>query len=63
MNTEEVVTLMSSSQTRDEWNSNCNAVKKRCGGYPEFWYAAITQSGLADRIAAKWGGDAKIHIG
>jgi len=62
MNQQQVVTLMESSQTEDEWNKNCNKVKKACKGYPSFWYKSIVLSGVADRTARKWGGDASIKI-
>lgn len=62
MNEQEVITLMESSSTLAEWESNCDEVQEACDGYPPFWYKSIIASGLADRVAAKWGGDAKIHI-
>lgn len=46
MSEQEVVDLMMSSRTRKEWDTNCDAVKKTCGGYPEFWFAAIIRSGV-----------------
>ena len=33
-----------------------------CGGYPDFWYRAIVQSGVAAETAAKFGGSAEIKI-
>ena len=62
MNEQEVVALMESSQSEDEWNANCDKVKKVCGGYPPFWFSAIIQSGLLKRIAARWGGNGEITI-
>jgi len=55
MNEKEVVDLMASSNTADEWNANCDKVKKACGGYPDFWYRAIIQSGVARETTAKFG--------
>ena len=62
MDENEVVELMRLSNTLAEWGKNCDAVKDKCGGYPPFWYKAIIMSGLADDVAARWGGDAKIHV-
>jgi hypothetical protein len=42
----EVIDLMVSSRSDEEWNANCDAVKLLFGGYyPDFWYAAIIRSG------------------
>jgi len=63
MNEQQVVALMASSKTEDEWNANCDAVKKATGGgYPEFWFRSIIMSGLCRRISADWGGDEQIHV-
>jgi hypothetical protein len=62
MNEQEVVKLMESSESEEQWNDNCDNVKAACNGYPAFWYKAIILSGLATRTAAKWGGDAELHV-
>lgn len=62
MTEQEVVALMESSKSEMEWGANCDKVKAACNGYPQFWYKAIVLSGVAKRIANKWGGDAEIHI-
>jgi hypothetical protein len=49
MNQQEV---MESSTSEPEWNQ----VKKAFGGYPDFWFATIIQSGLCDRVSKRWGG-------
>ena len=46
MTQQEVVTLMASSKSEEEWNTNCDIVKSRCNGYPSFWYQAVIVSGL-----------------
>lgn len=46
MNQQEVEELMKSSKSATQWNDNCDKVKKACGGYPSFWFAAIIRSGL-----------------
>lgn len=54
---------MESSRSKVEWNANCDKVKAACDGdYPDFWYRAILQSGLARRVSAKFGEDDPIHV-
>ncbi len=55
MTQDEVVALMKSSKSEAEWNANCDAVKRACGGYPEFWYAAILASGILVNVQRSWG--------
>ncbi len=62
MSREEVISLMEGSKSETEWNANCDKVKAACGGYPDFWYSAIIQSGLAARVSANWGGDDLIRV-
>ena len=62
MTEKEVLELMKSSKSEDEWNKNCDAVKRACGGYPDFWYATIMLSGVARGVFSTWGGDDKIKI-
>lgn len=54
MTQNEVVELMKSSKSEQEWNDNCDEVKKKCGGYPEFWYGAIVISGVINEVNAKY---------
>ena len=58
----EVKTLMFGSRTEQEWNANADKVKAACGGYPGFWFPAIIQSGLIERVAPRWGGSGRIEI-
>lgn len=62
MDQREVVTLMESSKSEDEWNANCRHVKKACGGYPGFWFPVIITSGLADRVAKSFGSSTDIKV-
>ena len=55
MSEQEVVDLMKSSNSEDEWTTNCDVVKEKFGGYPDFWYTATIASGLVDETRAKWG--------
>jgi len=58
----EVKALMESSKSEAEWNRNCDEVKRRCNGYPKFWYPLVVQSGMASRVAASFGKSAEIQI-
>lgn len=49
MTKQEVIDLMKSSKSKQEWNDNCDKVKKACNGYPDFWFVEIVMSGLADK--------------
>jgi len=62
MNKVEVLALMESSKTEAEWNANCDKVQAACGGYPDFWYSTIVQSGLANRVATNFGKTADITL-
>ena len=50
----EVIKLMESSQSAEEWNANCDKVKKANGGYPDFWYTSIVLSGVFADTEARW---------
>jgi len=66
MDEAEVVALMESSNSPQEWDANCDKVKAACNGYPSFWYGAVIMSGVHNRTRAKWGdtGPAmKIYVG
>lgn len=55
MSRQEVVSLMSSSASSQEWNTNADKVKQSYGGgYPDFWFAAIILSGVYNATSAKW---------
>jgi hypothetical protein len=41
MNENDVVKLMKSSNSEQEWNANCQKVKAAFNGYPDFWHASI----------------------
>lgn len=54
MNKQEVIDLMKSSNSEEEWAINCDRVRKEFSGYPAFWYKAIILSGLEAETAAKY---------
>lgn len=61
MTQKEVLDLMSSSTTSQEWNQNCLKVKEaHKGEYPSYWYAEVITSGLMDRTLGE--GSSKIKV-
>lgn len=51
---EQVVGLMSSSKSEEEWNANCDKVKAAFKGYPDWWYKEIMMSGVAAKTRANY---------
>ena len=49
-----VVKLMESSKSPQEWNANADTVKKANNGYPAFWFKAIVLSGVVGAAEFKW---------
>jgi hypothetical protein len=62
MNEEQVVALMSSAVSSQDWNNKCDEVKRACNGYPNFWFGSIIQSGLAREVMSKFGASPEIRI-
>jgi hypothetical protein len=62
MTEQEVVDLMASSRSDDEWNDNADKVKKACKGYPSFWFNAVIKSGVAARTIEKFGGSPAMKV-
>ena len=54
MTPEEVKELMESSKSEEEWNKNCDIVKSKCGGYPDFWYSSIIIGGVLSKVRSNW---------
>ncbi len=59
---EEVIELMESSKSTDEWGDNCDKVKKEFDWYPSFWYKEIIISWIADKTLSKFWSDTKFHV-
>lgn len=53
---------MAASTSEEDWNSNCDTVKRAHNGYPEDWYVRIIASGLLKRTANKFGNSGEISI-
>lgn len=61
MDKNEVLTLMKSSESKEQWNANCDRVKAmHNGSYPDYWYQEAILSGLIDDVLGK--GSSKITI-
>lgn len=57
----EVIALMESSKSEEQWNANCGRVKAAFGGqYPPFWFPAIILSGLMRRVMGEGSDEIKI---
>jgi hypothetical protein len=62
MTKEEVLALLEKCQSRKDWGMACDFIKMSCDGYPDFWWEEVIQSGVGDRIAARWGSDMRIRV-
>lgn len=61
MEKQEVLDLMRSSRSPDEWNENCEKVKKaHNNGYPDWWFGEIVLSGLCDKTLGAGSSQIKI---
>ena len=55
MNQQQVIDLMITSRSEEEWNANADKVKAACGGrYPAFWFFAIVTSGVMAATRRSW---------
>lgn len=55
MSPEELVSLMRSSASEEEWNRNTDIVKARFNGdYPPFWFGSIVVSGVMNDTRRTW---------
>ena len=53
-NRENVVALMKSSKSEQEWNVNCDKVKAANNGYPAWWYQEIIIGGVQMETVLSW---------
>jgi hypothetical protein len=54
MTPEQMVELMESATSYEDWNAKCDQVKKAFGGYPNCWYDLIVAGNVAARVGASW---------
>ena len=58
-----VKSFMSSSTSKEDWNSRCGQVQAANDGeYPGFWLPTVLMTGLDGETSAKWGGTDQIKI-
>ena len=50
MTREDVIALMKSSKSVEEWNKNADAVKAEFGGYPDYWYTEIMVLQISNEV-------------
>ena len=52
----EIIALMESSTSKEEWSANCRKVKQLCGGgYPIYWHEDVNMpGGVWSRVSAQW---------
>lgn len=53
--TNEELAALEATKNETEWNNTCDAIKAAHGGYPADWWPKVMMSGLAARVAQKWG--------
>ncbi len=54
--TQDEINQLEVVQTEDEWNAACKTIKKTHGDrYPDDWFAKVLQSGLSNRVLARFG--------
>jgi len=63
--TEEQMQSLESCRTAIEWRKACDEIKasspsKVC--YPDDWFEKVVQSGLMDRVTARWGGSSGLTL-
>jgi hypothetical protein len=55
MSEREVLDLMKTSRSQQEWNANADEVKRNHGGeYPTWWFLLVVRSGLAGEVKRTW---------
>lgn len=55
MSEEDVVNLMLSAKSPDQWNEYADLVKSQFGNaYPDFWFRAVILSGVHASTQRKW---------
>ena len=62
MTKQEVLDLMKTSKTIEDWNMNCDKVKEAYNRYPDFWYNEVIRSGLMDQILGQGSSDITIRV-
>lgn len=53
MITDEELKALADSKSEEEWNRNCDLIKKNHGGYPSDWYSKVIATGLVVKTKMK----------
>ncbi len=54
MKEQEVTDYMKAATSEADWDDRADEVKRRCDGYPSFWYMTIVVSGLMNQVVQSW---------
>ena len=62
---DEQIRMIEACETAQQWRDACDEIKastpsKVC--YPDDWFTKVVESGLMDRITARWGGSSNLSI-
>lgn len=61
--TEQELQMLEDCQSKQEWSEACIAVKDaRDGQYPDDWWDKVKESGMMDRIMARWDETSELKI-
>ena len=63
--TSEQLASLEACTTAAQWREACDAIKATSDSgvsYPEDWWARVKQSGMMDRITARWGDDSELKV-
>jgi len=51
---QELFDFMLQSHSEQEWNDNCDTIKRKFNGYPDYWYSTCIVSGLLGSLQIEW---------
>jgi len=62
--TNEELAAIEECQTYDDWSKVCRDIKDARGGieYPPDWWEKVKESGLMDKVFARWGSTSEIKV-
>ena len=61
---EQQLKMLEDCKTAADWRKACDAIKDSTGigMYPDDWFEKVVQSGMMDRITARWGEDSSLKV-
>jgi len=60
---DEDLLMLENIQTEEAWGAACKEIKGRDHGrYPFDWYEKVIESGLINRVCARFGETGEVHI-